>query len=233
MPPWFSILLGGGFLAAIIAALTVRSQNSNLRAQARLATAKATEDEDGATRGLRADVAAMWGQIEAVNRDKRECLETVDALRRELSAVRVAALRSDIEALRRGDPATLAGGIMDDILQDPELLAVLDHADNGFVISRPAAGGTIAWCNRVFAEELQMSRERVIELNWQNLVHPSDRVDTQQAEGSAHGDPASGDIVNRWRRADGRYIQRRWFFSTYGKKRGAALALAKFEGVCD
>lgn len=147
--------------------------------------------------------------------------------RRDLEAG-TAALHREIRRLRERDG--VLGRAADRWSRVNGLGPVLDRIHQGIVASTVENRGTLVWCNIAFCARLGYTRDQVLALNWRGLVAPEDLAATQAAEGGAHYEPVEGH-VNRFRRAQGGWVQLCWYSTEY--EGGVAWSVVDFERVIE
>lgn len=154
--------------------------------------------------------------MDTARESRRELADGVETLRRELKRLRE----------REG----ILGRAADRWSQLNGLGPVLDRVHQGVVASSPGDGGRIEWVNIAFCAKLGYTRAQIVDMGWRRLVDPTQIAATQVAESDAHFAGVL-DYVNRFRRADGKWLQLRWWSTTYVA--GIAWAVVEFEKVTE
>lgn len=201
-PDWYgpvAELVGGSTVASLITLWWQRRKNS---ADAIAADAGTSEKLFDQIRELRVD----YLKADAA---RAECEKQCTHVREELSTLRSllpsAMLAERIERL------------------SPSLLAVLDGASDGWVISTPSDGATWLFANAMICRTLKMSLIDVLAKGWRGLIAPEDLEATTTVESGQWGETVT--CVNVYIASDGTRIKLRWLGMRYAS--GMALSLAR------
>lgn len=167
--------------------------------------------------GLLDNVAKLRDALAASILREEECQKRLDDNDTEFSRVWERLLRLEVARL------SIAGKLSPASFES--IRHVLDAIRDGVVLSVPSDAGRYVYVNTAFASALGMTVEQVVASRWQELIHPDDLAAMEVAEGDAWS--SGGQIVNRFRHADGHYVSLRWHFTNYDE--GAALSVVWFD----
>lgn len=155
----------------------------------------------------------------ATERDQlRRHAAEVEQLRTENAQLRTVAGRLSLAAIR---------GLRTDALAD-----AWDYAQDGIVIGESRSGGTWLFVNRAFADALGYGRNEILDMGWQQLLHPDDQKRARQIEGSAWIGRVSGPVfrLRRSTAAGGGWVQMRWYCTIYDAQ-GNAFCIVRIEDL--
>lgn len=120
-------------------------------------------------------------------------------------------LRARIARLEAAMPMALVAGRIDDYAS---LADLFDLLADPLVFSAPTNDGKLLWVNKAFCTALGRTREEILALGWQKLIHPDDVGKTSFAESAAWSDRVWG-FVNRYVHADGSMVLLKWYCPAY------------------
>lgn len=201
-PDWYgpaAALVGG---SAVSSLFTLWWQRRKSTAEAIAIDAATSEKLFEALRQLRAD----WLTSEAAREEcDRQC----------------AGMLAELQTLRSALPAAMLAGCVDRL--SPSLLAVLDGASDGWVISTPSDGATWLFANAMICRSLKMPLADVLAKGWRALIAPEDLDSTTTVESGQWGETVT--CVNTYVASDGTRVKLRWLGMRYAG--GVALSLAR------
>jgi hypothetical protein len=201
-PDWYgpvAALVGGSTVASLI----------TLWWQRRKSTADAIAADAGTSEKL-------FDQI----RELRVNYLKADAAREECDR-QCAGMRTELQTLRSLLPAAMLSERVERL--SPSLLAVLDGASDGWVISTPSDGATWLFANSVICRALKMPLADVLAKGWRGLIAPEDLEVTTTVESGQWGETVT--CVNVYVAVDGTRVKLRWLGMRYAG--GMALSLAR------
>lgn len=156
-------------------------------------------DQRKVMRALRTDMQAAANEIATLRIKMRDH----DALLSELEELRTVAGRLSLAALR---------GLRADALAD-----AWDRCHDGIVLSR---AGSWLWVNQRLCDALGLSRDEVLSLGWETLIHAAALKRTKAVEGSQWHSNVT-EYVNHFHRSEaagGGMVQLRWHCTVYDEE---------------
>lgn len=204
MPPpdWYGPiagLIGGSAVASVITLWWQRRKNS--------------------AEGIAADAGTSEKLFDQIRELRVDYLKA-DAAREECDR-QCASMRAEIQTLRSVLPAAMLSERIAHL--SPSLLAVLDGATDGWVISTPSDGATWIFASAVICRALKMPLAAVLEKGWRGLIAPEDLEATTTVETGQWGETVT--CVNVYIASDGTRVKLRWLGMRYAG--GMALSLAR------
>lgn len=201
-PDWYGSvfgLLGGGTIASLATLLVQRRKRS----------AEAIDAEVGTNDRLLARVEALTASFVKEQASRTDCEQ------------RCIRMETELRHLREVLPAALLANAITSLT--PSLLAVLDGASDGWVITTPTDGATWVYANAPMCRLLKMPLAAVLERGWRRLIAAEDLEPTMAVESGQWGETVT--CVNTYVASDGTRVKFRWLGMRYAA--GMALSLAR------
>jgi PAS domain S-box-containing protein len=167
------------------------------------------------------------GKAKDTLRENLSLIKAADDCSNKLEATlrRVTELEGSVKRLENTVPLALIYSRM--VEGQDDLGFILDQSTDLFSISTLEEGGKLVWVNEAWSKSLGYTREEILEMGWEALVHPEDLERSRLAEATAWSGIV--EIVNRYRMKVGSWVILRWYAAKY--KEGFSLALARVKGV--
>lgn len=197
-----------GEIAGLAALLVSIATLIRLGPERRKILADALASEDGGARDLRSEVSGIYERLRAVEVQRDELQAQLADRDRERES-----LRQRVDRLE----AMLPGAIIADLLAREDragVCAILDGAEEGFVLTNRGRPGRFVWVSARFARLLGRSPSEVVALGFEAQLHPDSVAETQGAEAGAWDGPVV-EFGNRFVAAGGQEIHLIWWATRY------------------